>query len=155
MLNAWNKERILKAVRGKGQVTYKGRPIRITREFPTATVKEILDRCHTDLKKTQKPGKILNQYRWTRTKPNLTNIWLLNQLYREFYRENSNTRRVPTPKKRQDINHLTTKPKGENHTQRMSHTTTKIAITNNHQLISFNINRFNSPIKRHKLDTQT
>jgi hypothetical protein len=111
MLNAWNKGRILKDVRGKGQVTYKGRPIRITREFPTATVKEILDRCHTDLKKTQKPGKILNQYRWTRTKPNLTNIWLLNQLYREFYRENSNTRRVPIPKKRQDTNHLTTKPK--------------------------------------------
>ena len=27
--NAQNKERILKAVRGKGQVTYKGRPIRI------------------------------------------------------------------------------------------------------------------------------
>jgi hypothetical protein len=29
--NAQNKERILKAVRGKGQVTYKGRTIRITR----------------------------------------------------------------------------------------------------------------------------
>jgi hypothetical protein len=31
--NALNKERILKAVRGKGQVTYKGRPIRITPDF--------------------------------------------------------------------------------------------------------------------------
>jgi hypothetical protein len=30
--NTLNKERILKAVRGKGQVTYKGRPIRITPE---------------------------------------------------------------------------------------------------------------------------
>ena len=29
--NALNKECILKAVRGKGQVTYKGRPIRFTR----------------------------------------------------------------------------------------------------------------------------
>jgi hypothetical protein len=29
--------------------------------------------------------------------------------------ENSNTREVPTPKKRQDVNHLTTKPKGESH----------------------------------------
>jgi hypothetical protein len=28
--NALNKERILKVVREKGQVTYKGRPIRIT-----------------------------------------------------------------------------------------------------------------------------
>ena len=31
--NALNEERILKAVRGKGQVTYKGRPIRITPDF--------------------------------------------------------------------------------------------------------------------------
>jgi hypothetical protein len=31
--NALNKERILKAVRKKGQVTYKGRPIRITPDF--------------------------------------------------------------------------------------------------------------------------
>ena len=32
---AQNKERILKAVKEKGQVTYKGRPIRITPEFFT------------------------------------------------------------------------------------------------------------------------
>jgi hypothetical protein len=32
-LNTQSKERILKAVRGKGQVTYKGRPIRITTHF--------------------------------------------------------------------------------------------------------------------------
>jgi hypothetical protein len=31
--NAQNTERILKAVREKGQVTYKGRPIRITADF--------------------------------------------------------------------------------------------------------------------------
>ena len=31
--NALNKEGILKAVREKGQVTYKGRPIRITQTF--------------------------------------------------------------------------------------------------------------------------
>ena len=34
MPNVLNKERILKAVRGKCQVTYKGRPIRITPDFP-------------------------------------------------------------------------------------------------------------------------
>ena len=38
--NAQNKERILKAVRGKGQVTYKGRPIRITPDFSPETMKE-------------------------------------------------------------------------------------------------------------------
>jgi hypothetical protein len=39
MPNAQNKERILKAVREKGQVTYKDRPIRITPEFSAETLK--------------------------------------------------------------------------------------------------------------------
>jgi hypothetical protein len=38
-LNAESKERILKAAREKGQVTYKGRPIRITPDFSTETMK--------------------------------------------------------------------------------------------------------------------
>ena len=38
-LNAQNKKRILKAARGKGQVTCKDRPIRITPDFSTQTVK--------------------------------------------------------------------------------------------------------------------
>jgi hypothetical protein len=37
--NAQNKERILKAVREKGQVTYKSRPIRITHDFTRETLK--------------------------------------------------------------------------------------------------------------------
>jgi hypothetical protein len=37
--NALNKERILKAVREKGQVTYKGRSIRITPDFSPQTMK--------------------------------------------------------------------------------------------------------------------
>ena len=37
--NALNKERILKAVREKGQVTYKGRPIRIIPDFSPETMK--------------------------------------------------------------------------------------------------------------------
>jgi hypothetical protein len=37
--NALNKERILKALREKGQVTYKGRPIRITPDFLPETMK--------------------------------------------------------------------------------------------------------------------
>jgi hypothetical protein len=36
---ALNKERILKVVREKGQVTYKGRPIRITPDFSPETMK--------------------------------------------------------------------------------------------------------------------
>jgi hypothetical protein len=37
--NALNKDRILKAVREKGQVTYRGRPIRITANFSPETLK--------------------------------------------------------------------------------------------------------------------
>jgi hypothetical protein len=37
--NALIKEKILKAVRGKGQVTYKGRPIRLTPYFSPETMK--------------------------------------------------------------------------------------------------------------------
>jgi hypothetical protein len=37
--NTQSKDRILKAVRGKGQVTYKGRPIRITPDFSPETLK--------------------------------------------------------------------------------------------------------------------
>ena len=37
--NALNKDRILKAVREKDQVTYKGRPIRITPNFSPETIK--------------------------------------------------------------------------------------------------------------------
>jgi zona occludens toxin (predicted ATPase) len=37
--NVQNKERILKAVREKGQATYKGRPIRITPDFSPETMK--------------------------------------------------------------------------------------------------------------------
>jgi hypothetical protein len=37
--NGWNKERILKAARRKGQATYKDRPIRITTDFSIETLK--------------------------------------------------------------------------------------------------------------------
>jgi len=60
--NAQNKERILKAVREKGQVTYKGRPKRITPDFSPSHQRyesqKILDRCHTDPKRTQMPAQV-------------------------------------------------------------------------------------------------
>jgi hypothetical protein len=37
--NTLNKEKILKVVRGKGKVTYKGRPIGITPGIPPDTMK--------------------------------------------------------------------------------------------------------------------
>ena len=50
--NALNKDRIQKAVREKGQVTYKGKPIRITPDFSPETMKA--RRSWTDVKTTLK-----------------------------------------------------------------------------------------------------
>jgi hypothetical protein len=67
-LNAWSKERILKAAKEKGQVTYRGRPIRITPDFSTETMKA--KRAWSEVMQTQLPAqatipsKTLNQHRW-------------------------------------------------------------------------------------------
>jgi hypothetical protein len=53
--NALNKDRILKAVREKGQVTYKGRPIRITPDFSPETMKA--RRAWTDVIQTLREHK--------------------------------------------------------------------------------------------------
>ena len=53
--NALNKDRILKAVREKGQVTYKGRPIRITSDFSPETMKA--RRAWTDVIQTLREHK--------------------------------------------------------------------------------------------------
>ena len=55
-LTAQNKERILKAIREKVQVKYKGRSIRITPDFSTdMKSQKSQDRCYTDPKTTQMP----------------------------------------------------------------------------------------------------
>jgi hypothetical protein len=53
--NAQNKDRILKAVREKGQVPYKGRPIRITPDISTETMKA--RRSWTDVMQTLREHK--------------------------------------------------------------------------------------------------
>ena len=53
--NALNKDRILKAVRGKCQVTYKGRPIRITPDFSPETMKA--RRSWTDVMQSLRENK--------------------------------------------------------------------------------------------------
>jgi hypothetical protein len=66
--NVLNKDRILKAVREKGQVTYKGRPIRITQDFSLETMKAI--RSWTDVIQTLRehkstiPSQTCNYCRW-------------------------------------------------------------------------------------------
>jgi hypothetical protein len=66
--NAQNQERILIAVREKDQVSYKGRPIRITPDFSPETMKA--RRSWTDDIQTLRehkasiPSKTLNYHRW-------------------------------------------------------------------------------------------
>ena len=68
--NALNKDRILKAVREKGQVTYKAYQNYtrfFTRDYES---QKSLDRCYTDTKRTQIPAQAtipsqtLNYHRW-------------------------------------------------------------------------------------------
>ena len=54
--NTVNKDRILKTVREKGQVTYKSRPIRITPDFSLETMKA-RRHCWTDTQRTQMPAQ--------------------------------------------------------------------------------------------------
>ena len=69
--NVLNKERILSAVREKGQVTYKGRPIRITPYFSPERMKVrtswanlILTQEDTNASQATIPSKTLNHHRW-------------------------------------------------------------------------------------------
>ena len=59
--NALNKERILKAVREKGQVTYKRQAYQnYTRRFTRDCERQkILDKCYTDTKRTQMPARVI------------------------------------------------------------------------------------------------
>ena len=54
-IKKFEKDRILKAVREKGQVTYKGKPIKITMDFLPRTVKA--RRSWTDVMQTLKEPK--------------------------------------------------------------------------------------------------
>jgi hypothetical protein len=81
------------------------------------------------------------------TKPNLNNMFLLIKPYRGYWKKISNTTRVTTPKKTQEIKHFTTNTQKDNHIYLISPPVTKIAGTNNNLfLISLTINGLNSPI---------
>ena len=65
--NTLNKERILKAVREKGQVTYKGRSIRITPDFSPETMKA--RRSWTDVIQTLREHKCQPGFCMQQTSP--------------------------------------------------------------------------------------
>ena len=121
-MNAQIKERILKAARGKRQVTYKGRPIKVTPDFLRDTMKA--RRAWSEVWKTLRiqmpaqatiPRKLsINIDGKTKIFQNKTKFkQYLSQFYIGSWKENSNTRKILAPKKGHDIKHLTTKSKSE------------------------------------------
>jgi hypothetical protein len=96
------------------------------------------------------PSKTLNQQRWREQhfpgQNQFQTVYLSIQPYRRSWKENSNTRKVPTPKKGQHIKHLTTNPKEDNHKHTKPPTKINITGLNSHlSLISLNINGLNLP----------
>jgi hypothetical protein len=133
-LTAQNKERILKAIREKVQVTYKGRSIRITPDFSTdMKSQKSQDRGHADPKTTQMPTQAtilcntLNQHRWRIQifygKKKLKILERKIQHREGTYTKEKNKKLIISQKK---------KPKGENQMHIMPPTTTNITGTKNH-----------------------
>ena len=77
-LNAQNKEKLVKATRDKGQVTYKGKPIRITPDFSTETMKarrdwsEVMKTLieHKCQSRQNSQSMYMEKPKYFRTKPN-------------------------------------------------------------------------------------
>ena len=89
--------------------------------------------------------------KYSMTKPNLNNIFPLNQPCRRYYKENSNTKRQTIPvKTKKLIFSQQTQKKGTT-----KHNSTSNNKNNRKQqslvLLSLNINGLNSPIKRHRI----
>jgi hypothetical protein len=109
--NALNTDRILKAVRGKGQVRYKSRPIRITPDFSPETMKT--RRSWTDVIQTLRghkcqptllyPAKVSitidGENKVFHDKTKLTQYLSMNLALQRILKGNSNTRTEITPRK--------------------------------------------------------
>lgn len=115
------------------------------------------NRSHIKVNLATTPSKTLNQHRWRKQNiPGQNQIQTVSiyqpSLTEDPGRKKSNTRKIPAPKKGQDIKHLTTKSKAESHKHIKPPTKTNMSGTNNHlSLISLSINGLNSLIRRHKL----
>jgi hypothetical protein len=83
----------------------------------------------------------MEKTKYSRTKANSNSIYLPTKPYRGSWKENTNIRKIPAPKKGQYIKHLTTKSKSESHTQMNTPTKTNMSGTNSHlSLISLHNN---------------
>jgi hypothetical protein len=163
-LNALNKERILKAVRGKGQVTYKGRPIRITPDFSPETMKarrswtDVIQnlREHKCQPRLLYPAKLSintdEENKIFHDKAKFTQCLSINPALQGIIDGKHQHKEGNYTLEKKQVSNLSTNPKDDSHTDIIPPLTTKMTGSNNHfSLISLNINGLNSPIKRHRL----
>ena len=156
--NALNEDRILKAVRKKGQVTYKGRPIRITPVFSPQSMKA--RRSWTDVIQTLRehicqprllyPAKlstiIYGETKEFHDKTKFIQYLSKNPALERIINENTETRKEATAQKNQESNPSTNKKEDSYKNRIPTLTTTKKGSNNYFSLISLNINGLNSPI---------
>ena len=128
--NALKKDRILKAVRGKGQETYKGRPIRITPDFSPETMKA--RRSWTDVIQTLREHKCQPRLLYP-AKLSIT-IDGENKVFHDKTKFTHYLSTIPA------LQRIITENKNQQQQQ-------KAGSINDISLISLNINGLNSPIK--------
>ena len=112
--NALNKDRILKAVREKGQVTYKGKPIRITPDFSPETMKA--RRAWTDVIQTLREHKcqprLLYPAKLSITIDGETKVFHDKTKFTQYLSTNPALQRIITEKKQyKDGNHALEQPR--------------------------------------------
>jgi hypothetical protein len=151
-LNAQNKERILKVVREKGQVTYKGRPIRITPDFSPEIMKvrRSWEGVIQTLREHKCQPRLLYPAKLSTTINGVTKIFHDKTKFTQYLSTNPALQRIINVNhQHKEGNYSLEKSKNP---KEDSHINIKMTGRNNHFfLISFNVNGLNSPIKRHRL----
>jgi hypothetical protein len=138
--NAQNKERILKAVREKGQVTYKGRLIRSTPDFllDTMTVRRSWADVIQTLREHKCQLRLLHSAKFSITIDGETKV---------FHDKNKFTEYLYTNPALQRIKNRKLQPREGNYILKIARKK-KTGKNNHFSLISPQINGFNSPIKK-------
>jgi hypothetical protein len=150
--NALNKDRILKAVREKGQVPYKGRTIRITPDFSPETMKarRSWTEIYADPKRTQMPAQLLYPAKLSLTINGETRVFHDKTKFKQYHSTKPAVQRIIKEKHQHKDGNYTlqkaetnpsTNLKEDSHKNRISTLTTKMTGSNNNfSLISLNIN---------------
>ena len=129
-INIQNKERILRAAKETGQVTYKGRPIKITPDFSMKTMKvrrswsSVMQtlRDHRCQPRLLYPAKLSitidDQNKIFHDRTRFIQYLATNPTLRKYQKKNSNPRMLVTSTRRQTTDDLTAaNPKGKKHTK--------------------------------------